>query len=670
MRAAANFARIEASHTLRNRQAFDAWASTYDLQPNPLLMLEERYLRRMLPGIAGRDVLDAGCGSGRWLDYVAARNPRSLSGIDASEKMLSVAAHKATGAELVNGSCIRMPYSGTSFDLILSSFVLSYVEDLSDFVAEMSRVAKDGCDLFLSDMHPDTQVRLGWKRSFADDRGQTTLQTSLHQIGAILKAFAGAGWRLRIAAEPEFGLAERQVFAALGRLNRFHEAEGNPAIFILHLQRIAGGTRPEAEFVSHTKAASDVSLRGARCALGPEEFQTATVDVAKGKIGLLASDLLHPRPHSAKTQPQIDLSGYLLLPGLINAHDHLEFSLFPRLATQVYESTTEWAEDIHASFGELISLHRRVPLGIRLWWGGVRNLLCGVTTVCHHNPLSAELKAEDFPVRVIQRYGWAHSVKYGGDLRAARAATPKGAPFIVHACEGIGVDARAELDQLEAFGVLDDCAVLVHGLALSKEDTDVLQSRGVSLILCPSSNRFLFDQVPDRDILHSFSGAALGSDSPLTGCGDLLDEIRFASTLCCLAPQRLYSMVTDTPAAILRLCNGEGSINPSARADLIAVRDTGRSPAETLSTLSASDVELVLRDGRVQLASDEMLVRLPPAARDGLEPLFIGGFTRWLRAPVKHLLEQAEKILGKGEVKLGGRSVSGARHSRRKRTSA
>lgn len=670
MRAAANFARIEAGHTLRNGQAFDAWASTYDLQPNPLLMLEERYLRRMLPDIAGRDVLDAGCGSGRWLDYVAGRSPRSLTGIDASEKMLQVAAHKTTGAELVNGSCTRMPYSATSFDLILSSFVLSYVEDLAHLAAEMSRVAKNGCDLFLSDMHPDTQLRLGWKRSFADEHGQTILQTLVHQIGAILKAFSGAGWTLRAAAEPAFGLAERPVFASLGRLNRFHEAGGNPAIFILHLQKTAGGINLEAEFASHTKAASDMSLRGGRCALGPEEFQTATLDVAKGKIRLLASDLLRSRLPSAETQPQIDLSGYLLLPGLINAHDHLEFSLFPRLATRLYDSAAEWAEDIHAGFSELISLHRRVPLGVRLWWGGLRNLLCGVTTVCHHNPLSAELETEGFPVRVIQRYGWAHSIKFGGDLRAVRAATPKDAPFIVHACEGIGMDARAELDHLEAFGVLDDCTVLVHGLALSKKDAEFLQSRGVSLILCPSSNRFLFGKVPDRDILHSFSGSALGSDSPLTGCGDLLDEIRFASTLCGIASQRLYSMVTDTPAAILRLRNGEGSIKASARADLIAIRDTGRSPAEALSTLSASDVELVLRDGRVQLASEEMLVRLPSAARDGLEPLFVGGFTRWLRAPVKHLLEEAEKILGEGEVKLGGRFVAAARHSRTRRTSA
>jgi hypothetical protein len=116
-------------------------------------------------------------------------------------------------------------------------------------------------------------------------------------------------------------------------------------------------------------------------------------------------------------------------------------------------------------------------------------------------------------------------------------------------------------------------------------------------------------------------------------------------------------MVTDAAASILRLRNAEGSIRISSRADLVAVRDTGRLPAEMLSTLSAKDVELVLRDGSIQLASEEMYERLPEAARDGLEPLCVGGIMRWLRAPVKQLIEDAERVLGKGGVKLGGKPV-------------
>ncbi len=234
---------VEANHISRNQQAFAAWAGCYDAQPSPLLMLEERYLKKVLPGIAGRDVLDAGCGSGRWLGHLASHHPTSLKGIDASEEMLRVAAEKGTAAQLFTGSCAETPFPNEDFDLILSSFVLSYVEDLSRMAAEMSRIARDGCELFISDMHPKTERLLGWKRSFTDDHSEIVLDTQQHDLGEIIHVFSETGWTLRAVFEPEFGDPEREVFAMTDRLKRFHEAAGSPAIYILHLQK----ARPDTE---------------------------------------------------------------------------------------------------------------------------------------------------------------------------------------------------------------------------------------------------------------------------------------------------------------------------------------------------------------------------------------------------------------------------------------
>jgi cytosine/adenosine deaminase-related metal-dependent hydrolase len=258
---------------------------------------------------------------------------------------------------------------------------------------------------------------------------------------------------------------------------------------------------------------------------------------------------------------------------------------------------------------------------------------------------------------VSQDSGWGHSLAFGGDLRAARAAAPKGSAFIVHACEGIDRAAREELWELDRLGVLDENTVIVHGLAIDDEGAALLRQRGISLILCPSSNQFLFASVPDMQSFANIGHVALGSDSPLTADGDFLDEVRFAMHCGGISPRLAYRMATSEPAAILRLREGEGSIRVGGLADLIAVRHTGGALAERLLTLSAADVEFVMIAGRVHLASETILQRLPAPARQGLEPLWFGGTVRWLRAPVKELLTRAEEILGVGTLRLGGKPI-------------
>ena len=404
------------------------------------------------------------------------------------------------------------------------------------------------------------------------------------------------------------------------------------------------------------KQTDQVVIRGGRCAIGLEESARVSIEITTGRVTNIFDDS-SLSPTAVPGCVELDLSGFLIMPGLINAHDHLEFALFPRLADPPYRNYIEWGTDIHNKFPEVIARHREVPKELRLWWGGIRNLLCGATTVSHHNPLFPEMQRQDFPVRVIQKYGWGHSLALGGDLRAARAATPEGRAFIVHACEGVDDTAREELWGLDRLDLLDAGTVLVHGLAIDDEGVALMRNRQASLIVCPSSNQFLFGVLPDLSVLGRIENVALGNDSPLTAQGDLLDEIRFAIRFCNISPQAAYRMVTEAPAAILRLVDSEGSIRVSGIGDLIAVRDTHHNAADRLATLSMSDVEFVMVGGRVHLASEAILERLPLSAREGLEPLSVDGTIRWLRAPMKELLRKTEEVLGKGEVKLGNRTV-------------
>jgi cytosine/adenosine deaminase-related metal-dependent hydrolase/ubiquinone/menaquinone biosynthesis C-methylase UbiE len=632
-----------------NAGAFAAWAPVYDDQQNPLIALEERYLPLLLPEIRDVDVLDVGCGTGRWLSHLAPKLPRSLIGVDSSPEMLHEAQRKGIpGAQLSLSSCAALPASDGAADLILSSFVASYVEDLVAFARELFRVARKGSTVLVTDMHPETAARLDWKRGF--HTGDCTVQVHSAQatMQEILQTFREVGFSVQALLEPSFGQPERHIFAAQNKLKRFDEAAGHPGIYLLRLHK------SESSMAQQGHEQESLLLDRARCALGPREAVSTSMYIQNGLINSLGRKTSYSPPHREGITARIDLHGFLLFPGLINAHDHLEFALFPRLGTGPYQNATEWAHDIQATEAATIAMHRAVPKQTRLWWGGVRNLLSGVTTVCHHNPLDDLLQTKAFPVRVLDRFGWEHSVGFAHDISSALKQTHQDAPFIIHACEGIDSHAASELRKLDELGVLEERTVLVHALALDEAGVKLIRKRDSSVILCPSSNDFLFGKVPSGKLIRMLLKVALGSDSSLTAAGDLLDEIRFTSKTCGLSTVFVYGLVTNEAASILQLKHSEGTVRSGGRADLIAVRERAGDPADILGSLTWRDVELVLLGGRVHLASEDVFSRLSPSESEGLEPLNVAGIVRWLRVPVTKILREAEAVLGEGAVQVGG----------------
>jgi len=413
---------------------------------------------------------------------------------------------------------------------------------------------------------------------------------------------------------------------------------------------LGGGRHLEARKGQH------LVLHGTRLVADHARAGAISLRILDGRIATIREENC---PNDAKTDSgSIDLSGFQIMPGLINAHDHLQYALFPRLGSPPYRNYIEWGEDIHRRQADLIAQHKRVPKHVRLWWGGLRNLLCGVTTVCHHDPLWPALLEDDFPVQVVRDFGWSHSVALGTDLKGAFQNTPKHQSFVIHAAEGIDQCASKEILKLDELGLLSRQTVLVHGIGMDSDGVALLRRRGASLILCPSSNRFMFGVVPDVSLLGGVGRMALGSDSPLTALGDFLDEIRFSIRHCKLSAQSAYRMATSGAGTILRLDEGRGSIVEGGRADFFAVRHTGEPLDSRLQKLTIHDIELVMIGGEIRLASPRMLERVPCELRRGLEALQIDGSVRWLRAPIRELLMAAEDVLGEGRVHLGYRRVS------------
>jgi cytosine/adenosine deaminase-related metal-dependent hydrolase len=450
-----------------------------------------------------------------------------------------------------------------------------------------------------------------------------------------------------------FGVEEREIFHECGRPDLYQAATNLPAIYVLQLRKSTSSPR---ERITANGTTGSLRLHGARVARGPDAASLASLSIADGTIYLVQSGASTNSKAGLFTERAIDLSGFFLLPGLINAHDHLDFSLFPNIGKGPYQNAAEWARDIHKNHAALIEQHRKVPRPVRLQWGGIRNLLCGVTTVCHHNPLSPDLLHPGFPVRVVSEFGWAHSLSLDPQLAGKFAKSPSDAPFILHAAEGVDGESLEEVFELDRMHVLDQRTVLVHGLACTSVAAALINRRLASVILCPTSNRFLFLQFPSSALVHSLNKVILGSDSPLTAAGDLLNEVRFAHTEIGLHANAVYGMVTNQPADILRLRRGEGRLRPGSVADILVVRDGGQSPAETLAQLTIDQVELVIAAGRVQLAGPALFERLPAELTNGLEPFEIDGLARWVRAPIGRLITDAEEVLG-SDFCVGGRRV-------------
>jgi cytosine/adenosine deaminase-related metal-dependent hydrolase/ubiquinone/menaquinone biosynthesis C-methylase UbiE len=635
----------------------DTWAQVYDEQPNPILALEQRFLSRMFSDVSGVDVLDVGCGAGRWLQLLASYRPASLVGVDSSPEMLQRASAKLGPAStLLLGSCVALPVQQATADLVLASFVLSYLQSVEAFARELLRVARPGATIFLTDIHPDTAISSKWKWPFKANGIEENLQTSNYSLQQMADIFQSCGFELLTRIEPSFGSQEKTVFEQNGKLDSYESFAGLPAIYVMQLRKpLAIAPRPH-NLPENSEA---LYISGASYALGPDAATTASIAIERGHVQSISSAVSKRGDRLGFSTEIIDLPGYLLLPGLINAHDHLECGLFPNLGAGPYQNSVEWAKEIQRNYASLIARHRKVPKAIRLWWGAIRNLLCGVTTVCHHNPLSRELLSPDFPIRVLSKFGWAHSLEMDPNLVHNFDHTPPNLPFILHAAEGVDAKSAQEIFDLDRKQVLDDRTVLVHGLALNPKAIALMNRRRSGLIVCPTSNQFLFHCAPSAALIKSIHSVALGSDSPLTSAGDLIDEICFAHNEIGLSANSLYEMVTTKSASVLRLRNGEGHLKPGSIGDLIAVRNKGLTPAETIAQLTFDQVELVVLSGRVQLASPPLYDRLADPLKAGMQPLTIDGHRRWLRAPVDNLLAEARKTVGR-ELRLGGKKVDHA----------
>ncbi|MFC4061754.1 class I SAM-dependent methyltransferase [Planomonospora corallina] len=174
--------------------------------------------------VAGRRILDAGCGSG---PLAAALRERGavVTGVDASAGMLALARKRlGDDADLhVADLSGPLPFADGAFDDVVASLVLHYLRDWGPALAELRRVLRPGGRLIASVNHPFVDYALQDPRP---DYHATTSYTDLWTFGgksfpmtfwrrplhAMTGALTAAGFRLAVLSEPQPDPAARELF--------------------------------------------------------------------------------------------------------------------------------------------------------------------------------------------------------------------------------------------------------------------------------------------------------------------------------------------------------------------------------------------------------------------------------------------------------------------------
>ncbi len=224
-------------------------------------LLEVPAMRELLGDVAGRDVLDAGCGTGVHARYCARRGARVV-GVDLSHRLLlearKLADRESLDLALVEGDVENLGmFPAGRFDAVVSSVVLAF--HLKRVFAEFHRVLRTGGRLLFSDLHPvfqcgrplEQEGRPGLAFSGYFDRAlrnavdpfgeapddrHATLHWRHHTLGDYFEALAAGGFVVRRFVEPEPRPGARSAKA--------DRARAYPVFFLIEAQKLPSDARP------------------------------------------------------------------------------------------------------------------------------------------------------------------------------------------------------------------------------------------------------------------------------------------------------------------------------------------------------------------------------------------------------------------------------------------
>jgi SAM-dependent methyltransferase len=174
--------------------------------------------------VAGRRILDVGCGAGPLLEALRDRGA-AVTGAEPSAKMLELARRRlGEGADLHQAGLGDgpLPFPDGAFDDVIACLVLHYLEDWKAPLAEIRRVLAPGGRLIVAVNHPFAYTvfhpggdYFATHEYFEDYTfgGQSVVLSHWHRpLHTMSSEFTAAGFRIAVISEPPPAPEARELF--------------------------------------------------------------------------------------------------------------------------------------------------------------------------------------------------------------------------------------------------------------------------------------------------------------------------------------------------------------------------------------------------------------------------------------------------------------------------
>ena len=191
------------------RPVYESMAAEYaaELDRNPWNSLYERPgMVALLPPVAGKQVLDVGCGPGSLSAWLA-RNGARVTGFDASAAMVELAEKRAIPSASFVVADLAEPLdflADDTFDIAVAGLVLHYLRDWVAPLRELRRVLRPDGTIVFSTHHPESDVHLAESGNyFATEQIHDRLTKGCRNIDDTFWAIEEAGFRVERLSEPQ-----------------------------------------------------------------------------------------------------------------------------------------------------------------------------------------------------------------------------------------------------------------------------------------------------------------------------------------------------------------------------------------------------------------------------------------------------------------------------------